>query len=132
MTKAFEDRGTTYSIHENVNIGEVKVADEVVAIIAGLAATEVEGVDSLGGNITSEIVSKLGMKNLSKGVKVTVLEGVVTVDLNLNIEYGRNILETSKKVQEKVKSSIENMTGLEVADVNIHIASVDMETEKGK
>ena len=60
------------------------------------------------------------------------LEGVVTVDLNLNIEYGRNILETSKKVQEKVKSSIENMTGLEVADVNIHIASVDMENEKGK
>ena len=72
MTKEFEDRGTTYSIHENVNIGEVKVADEVVAIIAGLAATEVEGVDSLGGNITNEIVSKLGMKNLSKGVKVTV------------------------------------------------------------
>ena len=132
MTKEFEDRGTTYSIHENVNIGEVKVADEVVAIIAGLAATEVEGVDSLGGNITSEIVSKLGMKNLSRGVKVTVLEGVVTVDLNLNIEYGKNILETSKKVQEKVKSSIENMTGLEVADVNIHIASVDMENEKGK
>ena len=132
MTKEFEDRGTTYSIHENVNIGEVKVADEVVAIIAGLAATEVEGVDSLGGNITNEIVSKLGMKNLSKGVKVTVLEGVVTVDLNLNIEYGKNILETSKKVQEKVKSSIENMTGLEVADVNIHIASVDMENEKSK
>ena len=74
MTKEFEDRGTTYSIHENVNIGEVKVADEVVAIIAGLAATEVEGVDSLGGNITNEIVSKLGMKNLSKGVKVTVEE----------------------------------------------------------
>ena len=77
MTKEFEDRGTTYSIHENVNIGEVKVADEVVAIIAGLAATEVEGVDSLGGNITSEIVSKLGMKNLSKGVKVTVEESSV-------------------------------------------------------
>jgi hypothetical protein len=81
MTKEFEDRGTTYSIHENVNIGEVKVADEVVAIIAGLAATEVEGVDSLGGNITNEIVSKLGMKNLSKGVKVTVEESSVLVDI---------------------------------------------------
>ena len=84
----------------------------------------------MAGNITNELVSKLGMKNLSRGVKVTVLEGVVTVDLNLNIEYGKNILETSKKVQEKVKSSIENMTGLEVADVNIHIASVDMEKRK--
>ena len=130
MTKEFEDRGTTYSIHENVNIGEVKVADEVVAIIAGLAATEVEGVESLGGNITNEIVSKLGMKNLSKGVKITVLEGVVTVDLTLNIEFGKNILEVSKKVQDKVKSSIENMTGLEVADVNIRIAGVDMENDK--
>ena len=57
----------------------------------------------MAGNITNELVSKLGMKNLSRGVKVTVLEGVVTVDLNLNIEYGKNILETSKKVQEKVK-----------------------------
>ena len=132
MTKEFEDKGNNYSIRENVNIGEVRVADEVVAIIAGLAATEVEGVESMAGNITNELVAKLGMKNLSKGVKVTVLEGVVTVDLTLNIEFGKNILEVSKKVQDKVKSSIENMTGLEVADVNIRIAGVDMENEKGK
>ena len=124
MTKEFEDRGTTYSIHENVNIGEVKVADEVVAIIAGLAATEVEGVDSLGGNITSEIVSKLGMKNLSKGVKVDVLEGVVTVSLTLNLKYNYSVVEVSGKVQEKVKNAIENMVGLEVISVDIKIASV--------
>ena len=74
-----------------------------------------------------DLQQQMWMENLSKGVRVTILEGVVTVDLSLNIEYGRNILETSKKVQEKVKSAIENMTGLEVADVNIHIASVDME-----
>lgn len=91
-----------------------------------------EGVASMAGNITNELVSKLGMKSLSRGVKVTVLEGVVTVDLSLNIEYGKNVLETSRTVQERVKTSIENMTGLEVADVNIHIASVDMEKEKGK
>ena len=129
---AAETERSSHKVYEKDKIGEVQIADEVVAIIAGLAATEVDGVDSMAGNITNELVSKLGMKNLSRGVKVTVLEGVVTVDLNLNIEYGRNILETSKKVQEKVKSSIENMTGLEVADVNIHIASVDMENEKGK
>ena len=122
----------THKLYEKEMMGEVRIADEVVAIIAGLAATEVDGVDSMAGNITNELVGKLGMKNLSKGVRVTILEGVVTVDLSLNIEYGRNILETSKKVQEKVKSAIENMTGLEVADVNIHIASVDMENEKGK
>lgn len=126
------EKRTTYKIQEVGGIGEVKIADEVVAIIAALAATDVEGVASMEGNITNELVGKLGMKSLSKGVKVTVLEGVVTVDLKLNIRFGMNILETSKKVQEKVKASIENMTGLEVADVNVHIASVDMENEKGK
>ena len=126
------EKRTTYKIQDLGGVGEVHIADEVVAIVAGLAATEVEGVASMAGHITNELVSKLGMKNLSRGVRVTVLEGVVTVDLNLNIEYGRNVLEVSKKVQEKVKSSIENMTGLEVADVNIRIASVDMENEKGK
>lgn len=126
------EKRTTYKIQDIGGIGEVKIADEVVAIIAGLAATEVDGVASMAGNITNELVSKLGMKSLSKGVKVTVLESVVTVDLTLNIEFGKNILETSKKVQDKVKTSIENMTGLEVADVNIRIASVDMENEKGK
>ena len=126
------EKRTTYKIQELEGIGEVQIADEVVSIIAGLAATEVEGVASMAGNITNELVSKLGMKNLSKGVKIEIIDGVVTVDLTLNIEYGRNILETCKKVQEKVKSAIENMTGLEVADVNIHIASVDMDSEKGK
>lgn len=126
------EKRNTYKIQELEGNGEVFIADEVVAIIAGLAATEVEGVASMAGNITNELVGKLGMKNLSKGVKVNVLENVVTVDLALNIAYGKNILETSKTVQEKVKAAIENMTGLEVADVNIRIASVDMESEKGK
>ena len=123
-----EESRSTHKLYEKDKIGEVQIADEVVAIIAGLAATEVEGVDSMAGNITNELVSKLGKKNLSKGVRVTILEGVVTVDLSLNIEYGRNILETSKKVQEKVKSAIENMTGLEVSGVNVRIADVDMKS----
>ena len=122
----------THKLYEKEMMGEVRIADEVVAIIAGLAATEVDGVDSMAGNITNELVGKLGMKNLSKGVKVTVLEGVVKVDLTLNIDFGKNILDVSRKVQDKVKTSIENMTGLEVADVNIRIAGVDMENEKGK
>ena len=126
------EKRTTYKIQEMSGVGEVHIADEVVTVIAALAATEVNGVASMAGNITNELVSKLGMKNLAKGVKVAVEDEFVTVDLSLNIEYGKNILETSKKVQEKVKSSIENMTGLQVACVNIHIASVDMENEKGK
>ena len=124
------EKRTTYRLQDVGGIGEVKIADEVVTVIAGLAATEVEGVASMEGNITNELVSKLGVKNLSKGVKITVLEGVVTVDLTLNIEFGKNILEVSKKVQEKVKSSIENMTGLEVAKVDIQIANVSITKEK--
>ena len=115
------EKRTTYKIQDIEGIGEVQIADEVVTIIAGLAATEVDGVASMAGNITNELVSKLGMKNLSKGVKVEIVDSVVSVDLTLNIEYGMN-----------VKAAIENMTGLEVADVNIHIASVDMENEKSK
>ncbi len=106
--------------------GEVKVSEEVVAIIAGLVATEVEGVSSMAGNITNEIVSKLGLKNLSKGIFVEVLEDEIKVDVALNIAYGYAIPEVSAKVQEKVKSSVENMTGLEVAVINVRIASVDM------
>ena len=108
-------------------LGEVKIADEVVAIIAGLAATEVEGVSSMAGNITNELVSKLGMKNLSKGIRV---EGVVKVAVALNIAYGYAIPQVSSKVQERVKNAIENMTGLEVSGVNVRIASVDMGKSK--
>lgn len=108
-------------------LGEIKIADEVVAIIAGLAATEVEGVSSMAGNITNEIVSKLGMKNLSKGIMVEVLEDEIKVDVAINIAYGFAIPEVSAKVQDKVKTAVENMTGLEVAIVNVRIASVDME-----
>ena len=122
-----KDERNTYTIQNDPNMGEVKIADEVVAIIAALAATEVEGVASMAGNITNELISKLGMKNLSKGVKVDVLEGVVTVALALNMKYDYSIVETSTKVQERVKSAIETMTGLEVADVNITVAGVEME-----
>lgn len=110
-------------------MGEVKVADEVIAIIAGLAATEVEGVSSMAGNITNELVSKLGMKNLSKGVRIEMVEDSVEVYLALNISYGYNIPEVSARVQERVKTAIENMTGLTISVVNVKIATVDMASE---
>lgn len=107
-------------------LGEVKIADEVVAIVAGLAATEVEGVSSMAGNITNEIVSKLGMRNLSKGIEIEVDNDEIKVSVAINIAYGYNIPEVSVKVQDKIASAIENMTGLHVAEVNVRIASVDM------
>ncbi len=108
-------------------IGEVCIADDVVAVIAGLAATEVEGVDSMAGNITKSLIPKLGNKNLSRGVKVDITEGRVTVDLSLNIRYSYNIPEVSAKVQERVMNAIENMTGLKVLEVNVRIAGVNID-----
>ena len=125
-----KDERNIYTIQNDAGKGEVKIADEVVAIIAALAATEVEGVASMAGNITNELICRLGMKNLSKGVKVDVLEGVVTVSLTLNLKYNYSVVEVSGKVQEKVKNAIENMTGLEVADVNIKVAGVEMENQE--
>jgi len=112
--------------------GTVKIADDVVAIIAGLAATEVKGVASMAGNIPNELIAKLGMKKLSKGGKVEVVEENVTVDLGVNLEYGFSIPETTKKVQKKVKEAIENMTGLHVEDVNVRVAGINMQLENEK
>lgn len=125
-----QENRNTYQINANSNVGEVQIADEVVATIAGLAATEVEGVAAMSGNITNELVSKLGMKNLSKGVKIEVNSDSVAVDLSLTLEYGYSIPNTSKLVQEKVKSAIENMTGLTVSEVNIRISGVNIERNK--
>ena len=125
-----KDERNIYTIQNDASKGEIKIADEVVAIIAALAATEVEGVASMAGNITNELIGKLGMKNLSKGVKVDVLESIVTVSLALNLKYNYSIVEVSARVQEKVKNAIENMTGLEVSIVNVRIASVDMGNNK--
>ena len=110
--------------NENGRLGEVKIADEVVAVIAGIAATEVEGVESMAGNVTNDLMGKIAGSKISKGIKVEVNEDKVSVDLSLNVSYNYNIPEVSAKVQEKVKNAIENMTGLTVLEVNIKIASV--------
>ncbi|MCQ2507390.1 MAG: Asp23/Gls24 family envelope stress response protein [Dorea sp.] len=120
-----KEEKNTYTIKGEETIGEVKLADEVVSSIAGLAALEVDGVSALAGN-----AGKFTRKNASKGVKIEVLNGVVTVALSLILTYGYNIKSVTMKVQEKVKFAIENMTGLEVADVNINVVGVDVPEEE--
>lgn len=117
----------TYKIHEKDQVGEVHIADEVIAIIAGLAATEVEGVAGMVGKFTGELVEMLGKKNLAKGVLVEVGEGEVSLELSLIVEFGSSIPEVTKKVQQKVKNAIETMTGLEVDEINIRVAGVNVE-----
>ncbi len=114
---------------ENKGIGEVKIASDVVAVIAGLAATEVDGVYAMAGNITNELIGKLGKKNLSKGVKVQMEAGVVHVDMMINVRYGYNIPKVSEQVQDRVSQQIETMTGLRVAEVNVRVAGVNLSGE---
>ena len=114
----------TVVLKDEENVGVVQIADDVVAMIASLATTEVEGVCAMAGNITNELMSRVGMKKLTKGVKVEVLNDSVVVWLAVTVEYGYNIPATCQKVQTKVKNAIENMTGLSCTDVNIRIAGV--------
>ena len=111
-------------IEGNKSFGDVVIANEVLAIIAGIAATEVEGVHSMDGGWSGQFISKLGIKDLARGVKVQVREGEVKLDLSLNMEYGYAIPKVSDLVQDKVSASINNMTGLTVSEVNIRISGV--------
>lgn len=110
--------------------GTVKIADDVVAMIAALAATEVDGVAAMAGNLTNELLSRVGVRGLSRGARVEVSGKKVKVGLAITMEYGYNIPATCQRVQAKVKSAIENMTGLEVLDVNIRIAGINVTKEK--
>ena len=123
------DDRKSFLIKEDIN-GGVIITDEIGAIMAGLAATEVEGVSSLAGNLTNEVISKAGMNKLSKGVKiVTDEDNQLSVRLSINISYGYEIPKICSQVQEKVKTAIETMVGMEVVNVDIKIASVSVINE---
>ncbi len=120
----------THTIYDDQTIGTVKIADEVIAAIAALAATEAEGVASLKGGITHEKAARAGARALARGVKAEIKDGSVSVRLILVMQYGASIPQTTKSVQEKVKSALEVMTGLTVTDVNVSVASVAVDPDK--
>lgn len=114
----------TYKINDNSELGDVHISDDVLAVISAMAALEVDGVIGMAGNITSEIVEKLGVKKLAKGVRVDVSENSVMIDIAIVLRMNENIIKISQKVQEKIKSTVENMTGLNVDNVNVNISNV--------
>ena len=107
--------------------GTVKISDDVVSIISGIAATEVKGVAGMSGGIAGGIAELLGRKNQSKGVKVTIGDKEVNIDLHVIMEYGVKIPDVAWEIQEKVKKAVETMTGLNVVEVNIHVQGVTMD-----
>ena len=111
-------------VKKDNSLGSIRIADEVVSIIAGLAATEVEGIAGMSGGIAGGIAEMLGRKNFAKGVKVEVGEKEAAVDLYIIVKYGVRIPDVALAAQENVKQAIENMTGLSVVEVNVHVQGV--------
>ena len=110
---------------EKYETGSIRIANEVVSIISGLAATEVKGIAGMSGGVVDGFAELLKKKNLAKGVKVEVGERQAAIDLFVIIEYGAKIPDTAYLVQENVKRAVESMTGLEVVEVNVHIQGVE-------
>lgn len=116
-------------INDNADTGNVKISDDVIAIIAGIAAMEVKGVVGMSGGITGGITELLGMKNMSKGVKVELNDNNAKVDLFIIVEFGSNIAQVGKEVQKNVKASVENMTALNLNEINVNIQGVSLPKE---
>lgn len=109
--------------------GVIKISEEVVATIAGLAAAEVTGIAGMSGGIAGDLVEKLGRKSLSKGIKADVGENEANIDLNVIVDYGVNIHEVAVQLQNSVRNAVENMTGLDVVNVNVHIQGLSFSSE---
>jgi uncharacterized alkaline shock family protein YloU len=122
------EMSTVSTEFERTDIGEIQIAPEVIEVIAGLATVEVKGVAGMSGGFAGDIAELLGRKNLAKGVKVEVGQREAAVDVSVIIEYGYRIPEVATEIQHNIKRSIENMTGLNVIEVNVHIHDVIFKT----
>jgi len=119
---------TTAPDLDRTMMGTIEIAPEVIAVIAGLATVETDGVAGMSGGITSGIAEFLGRRNLSKGVKVEVGQREAVVDVSVVVEFGRRIPEVCAEIQRNVKQAIEKMTGLSVVEVNVHVHDVMFKT----
>ena len=116
--------------HKNP-IGQIQIADDVIAMIAGAAALEIDGIAGMAGNF-ADITEILGRRNLGKGVKVEVTDGTVHIGINIIVRFGYQIHEVSSHVQQRVKNAVESMTGLSVAETNIYVTGLQAERDRPK
>ncbi|MBO5609511.1 MAG: Asp23/Gls24 family envelope stress response protein [Eubacterium sp.] len=119
-----KEKDTNILIDEE-SAGVIKIADDVIASIVGLAVTEVDGVSKLTGGVSRDIIAKLGKNSLANGVRVLIEGQLIKVDISIVVKFGYNILEVSREIQEKVKSTLLTMTGLECKSVNVRVSNVD-------
>lgn len=109
---------------------QIRISPEVISVIAGIAVQEVAGVAGMSGGIVDGIAQRLGRKDFSKGIKVTLEEEEVLLDLNVVIDYGAPLMETAEALKQKVRATVEEVTGLTVASININVTAVNMPKEK--
>ncbi len=119
-------------IQNGSGIGQVQIADEVIAVIAGTAALEIDGVAAMSGNITGDLAEMLGRKSLSKGVRVEVNESTVVLTLTVLVKFGFKVQEVCQNIQARVKTAVETMTGLTVSQVDVMVSGVFIEKDKQK
>ncbi|GFZ88790.1 hypothetical protein GCM10010978_30380 [Compostibacillus humi] len=115
------------NVHDDSGLGKVEIAPEVIEVIAGIAATEVEGLYAMRGNFASGMAEKLGKKSHSKGVKVELTEDGISVDLYVILKFGVSIPYVAEQIQSNIRQSLKTMTSLEVSEVNVHVVGIHME-----
>ena len=128
--KEKEDVKQAVNEEETTEGSGIQISDEVVSVISGKAASEVAGVYSMSGGFAGGITEVFGKKNFSKGIKVDVQEGEAKIDVNIIVEYGVRIPDVAFEIQNRVKKAVENMTGLNVLEVNVHVQGVNTEIQE--
>ncbi|WP_216829442.1 Asp23/Gls24 family envelope stress response protein [Alkalihalobacterium elongatum] len=111
------------------DLGKVEISPEVIEVIAGIAASEVDGVATMRGNFATGVAERLGRKNHGKGVKVELKEDGIVVDVSVVIIYGVSIPDVAKKIQSNVKQALQTMTGIDLEAVNVHVVGVQFESQ---
>lgn len=114
----------------NSGLGKIEIAPEVIEVIAGIAASEVEGIAQMRGNFATGVVERLGKKNHGKGVKVELTEEGIIVDIYCTMKFGVSIPVVAQKVQDNIRQALLNMTALEASEVNVHVVAIQFETSK--
>jgi len=127
MTAEEQNRADTVTEQDQ---DSVRISPDVIAIIAGLAAAEIEGIAGMSGSIVGGIAEKLGRKDLTKGIKVHLEDEVVIIDINIIVDLGVQIVEVANKLKQEVRATVEKITGLKVASVNIHVQGLNIVKEQ--
>ncbi|MFD1039178.1 Asp23/Gls24 family envelope stress response protein [Virgibacillus byunsanensis] len=118
------------NVSDDMSLGKVEIAPEVIEVITGIAASEVEGISSMRGNFASGVVERFGKKAHSKGVKVELTETGILIDLYVVLNFGVSIPQVAQKLQSNIRQTLKNMTALEIKEVNVHVVGIQMDQDE--